>query len=238
MIVSNKVIAKMLRPILGINAPSVAPTLGVSTPIPNILDLRNSVGIAKAPEVVKRLENILKSLGINANYSENMNAALIGTEGLLDLINQGYKVPKNIILGTKNKYINSIFTNHDVFAIQSGFTIHLNSNVSWHNIEETTNKMAHAGHISSNNPKHVIYHEVGHYQHRFGSFLRYAFSALGENKLPIGVEDFVKETVSDYGASSITDFVAEVFAGHVAGKKYPKDILDLYYSYGGPTLKL
>jgi len=45
----------------------------------------------------------------------------------------------------------------------------------------------------------------------------------------------IASQVSRYAASSKVNFVAEVFAGKCAGKRYGRDILRLYKQMGGPS---
>jgi len=81
----------------------------------------------------------------------------------------------------------------------------------------------------------IFAHEYGHNVH---------INSLGEEKS----SQYIKEKltsrqqataseVSDYAKTNPLEFVAETFAGHVNGKKYSKNVYDLYKSYGGPKLK-
>ena len=78
-------------------------------------------------------------------------------------------------------------------------------------------------------------HEYGHNAH---------MQSLGEEKSAQYIkqkltdnEARVASEVSDYAKTNPLEFVAETFAGHVNGKKYSKNVYNLYKSYGGPKLK-
>ena len=47
----------------------------------------------------------------------------------------------------------------------------------------------------------------------------------------------IAKKVSKYARTNPLEFVAETFAGHINGKKYDKDVYDLYKFYKGPKLK-
>ena len=81
----------------------------------------------------------------------------------------------------------------------------------------------------------TIFHELGHLEHEKQSkkiFEAFKFSSFGKNQAEIDIA----RKVSDYAAESPVEFVAEVFSDLLNGKKYSKDIMDLYNKYGGPKI--
>jgi hypothetical protein len=100
---------------------------------------------------------------------------------------------------------------------------------------ERQRKMAESNWLSSADPDHVIFHECGHFAHReadpeaFGKMLR--SPALGK------IQKAVAGRVSRYATSAKYEFVAETFAGLMAGKRYDSDVMNLYASLGGPLPK-
>jgi hypothetical protein len=56
------------------------------------------------------------------------------------------------------------------------------------------------------------------------------------NRFYMGSEIKTASKVSQYGATSPIEFVAETYAGMVSGKTYPDDVMDLYRKWGGPEV--
>jgi hypothetical protein len=86
--------------------------------------------------------------------------------------------------------------------------------------------------FSSNHPEHTIYHEVGHGLHA---------RALGPERFDEWKDSFASaedyrtaRKVSKYATTNTSEFVAEVYAARVAGKRYDDDVLTLYERLGGP----
>jgi len=91
---------------------------------------------------------------------------------------------------------------------------------------------------SSSDVHHIIYHEVGHKEHQ--SFAGNAvLSDLQKKIRPYydpNISPKVRKEVSQYGMTSPLEYVAEVFAGHIAGRKWSQEVLNGYYYYRGPRL--
>jgi len=94
-----------------------------------------------------------------------------------------------------------------------------------------------SGWISS---KDTFSHEYAHNIH-ISSIKEKTASEYRKTKFGSGPEAEARlktaEKVSRYAQKNPLEFVAETFAGHVNGKKYDKDVYDLYKFYGGPDLK-
>lgn len=92
------------------------------------------------------------------------------------------------------------------------------------------------GYLSSGDADHVLNHECAHSAHRRDLGLA-EFSRVGLAKLSDGERAVANSQVSRYAASGNGgEFVAEVYAGHVAGKRYGPDVLKAYARYKGPKL--
>lgn len=78
----------------------------------------------------------------------------------------------------------------------------------------------------------TIIHEIGHILHE-----RYAGEYFWTKALSGNVRNSqqVKQDVSQYAANNKREFVAEVFAGLIIGKKFPESVLAEYREYRGPA---
>ena len=88
--------------------------------------------------------------------------------------------------------------------------------------------------FSSDDPRHAIFHEVGHGLHARG----------------IGIQEFrerpdtfatiadiqTARTVSKYAGRNTAEFVAEVYAARMAGRTFDPPVLALYDQLGGPSV--
>jgi hypothetical protein len=116
-------------------------------------------------------------------------------------------------------------------------TIYINRQAFfWGHPAESDESAAASGYASTGNPEHAIDHEVGHYMHAH-AVGKDAFVGLHHKALPPADKPLVKKAVGQYAASSVNDFVAEVYAGRKAGKTYPPRVNRLYRMYGGPEDK-
>jgi hypothetical protein len=76
-----------------------------------------------------------------------------------------------------------------------------------------------SGHLSSGHAYHLLEHEIGH-----------ALYDPPNNFMTLSHQDDAR-TVSKYAAMNPKEFVAEVHAGMVAGKKYPENIMKMFNVY-------
>ncbi len=92
---------------------------------------------------------------------------------------------------------------------------------------------------STPSPDHAINHEMGHATH---------FQQDGEGFITSGGvghgfgnmapdEIRIAKKVSGYAATKKCEFIAEVFAGMVIGKKWDAEVLQQYKKFNGPTVK-
>jgi hypothetical protein len=87
------------------------------------------------------------------------------------------------------------------------------------------------GFISTGSAFHVVFHELGHLNHLWADFER----AL---QLEFDHENDAQTArrVSTYAAEAPGEFVAEAFAGRLAGVEYDQEVNELYDRLGGPEL--
>lgn len=86
--------------------------------------------------------------------------------------------------------------------------------------------------FSTSEPGGIFVHEAGHAGHyrRLG---KVEFQKAEKLKLK-GLDLKMAAKVSDYAKTSVTEFIAETFAGLMSGKKYDKDVMALYKKHKGP----
>jgi hypothetical protein len=79
---------------------------------------------------------------------------------------------------------------------------------------------------------HILHHKnIGYDDAEMYKTEKFGPGPSGENRKNIA------KKVSEYAAINPMEFVAEVFAGHINGKKYDSGVMDMYDLYGGPQLK-
>ncbi len=87
--------------------------------------------------------------------------------------------------------------------------------------------------FSTPDPDHAITHEIGHALHQ-RSVGEERYSVLFRQKLTHEQATLARDHVSRYAGTQPIEFVAETYAGLKVGTKYPKPVMDLYQSFGGP----
>lgn len=175
---------------------------------------------------VSRVERIIKSLGVKKvdlfNNSKSADKVLSQVE---ELKNKGYDLPESIRVSKSE-------TTTIAWASPREGSVSLNSKYS-KKYEEIAKQQEASGNWSSSNP---IAHEMGHNLH---------YKKIGNSRWdvmnnwrgdPYGPKEITSQ-VSKYSRMNPLEFVAETFAGHVSGKKYSKEVYDLYNLYEGPELK-
>jgi len=97
---------------------------------------------------------------------------------------------------------------------------------------------------SSPELNHTITHEIGHAMHDKLMRERNKMDLYEYRETPAGgivsglwpIQTKIAKRVSEYATMEPIEFVAEVFAGIRYGKKYDKEVMDLYDHYEGPPL--
>ena len=103
---------------------------------------------------------------------------------------------------------------------------------------------------------HCLYHELGHLNHKSQSpqayksldipYIKSKADIVGKvenvtqqhvsSLLQKDILGYAKEKIGAYGCTYPNEFVAEVYGLMMSGKKLPKEVMDLYYQYGGPKI--
>jgi hypothetical protein len=122
-----------------------------------------------------------------------------------------------------------------MFDPASGFLV-LNPDAEfWKSEEAADGILALAeenGFWSSGDRLQPVRHEYGHFLHG----TRDPEKARQADQWAAAEEQAVALRVSRYAWVAPAEFVAEVFAGMLAGKRYDEDVMHLYQRYGGPAL--
>jgi len=105
--------------------------------------------------------------------------------------------------------------------------IYINTSMSVETIAAETAKDYSNRWFSTNDPLHILVHEIAHFLHEF----TYRPTSIRPDWQTIATEQ-----VSRYAAVSYKELIAEVFTGLVFSKTYSTDVMDLYRQLGGPDI--
>ena len=202
------------------------------------------------PEVIK-IEQDLKEMGIrDVNLSDDLEQAKLIKEAMQDLINGKIQLPHSIVvtpmlpkhtLGCANNYIENGAKNRYIFLATSEETKTVNNiktlldrvkdtfffsgystEYQQKYLEEMNEYFAH--NISTNNPKHFIYHEI---RHTLENNTIRGFRTLNE------VGKKIAEGVSICAKDSISEFKSEAFAKLMNGEKLTDEQMQIYMVFDG-----
>jgi hypothetical protein len=192
----------------------------------------------KKKKAVERIENDLLKVGIKyVDLPDHIDAAKLIKKEVTDLQKAGYGTPKSLgrgmLMGSSVAWATGKSNYQDVeFNHAKGARYKQIVELS-----EAISLSVKTGHWASPS---VVAHEHGHSLH--GKIIgRDGFQNIWTwSKLPKEQRARIKPLsakVSKYATTDPLEFVAETFAGHVAGKRYSKDIYDAYNELRGPKLK-
>ena len=176
-------------------------------------------------------------------YSEKVYG--IADNEMSILLEKYYKNPNSLSLEQKLQLIESRYSFlNNISNLERGIDIGINKTKSGYLIEKM--KLQSEG--------HTIYHEMGHLQDLFAKKEAHISSPILTeinmrrdmlNIFPTKThKEFINDKsiqeitgkVSPYSQTSSDEFIAEVYAGLVSGKKFSDDVIALYKKYGGPAL--
>jgi hypothetical protein len=189
-------------------------------------------------KAVEKIENNLLKMGLKyVDLPDHIDAAKLIQKEVTDLQKAGYGTPKSLgrgmLMGSSVAWATGRSNYQDVeFNHAKG--------ARYRQITELSNAIilsVKSGHWASPS---VVAHEHGHSLHgkiigKDGFQNIWTWSKLSKEQRtrirPLAAK------VSKYATTDPLEFVAETFAGHVAGKRYSKDIYDAYKELRGPKLK-
>lgn len=95
------------------------------------------------------------------------------------------------------------------------------SNFIWEDVVQNTIKQVQ---LASQHPDHIVMHELGH-----------AFFDPPDNFFNVmDTRDFVRKAVSHYAGANPKEFVSEVYAALISGRKFDARVMDLFKQYAKP----
>jgi len=202
------------------------------------------------PEVI-RIEKELRKKGIKAKFSNNVSVdfAKLTAETIHDIKKRGYQLSPKIC----DTPFLGFLTNAGVFigAEKPADTIFFNSTFASKTLDsiKSNQKSEYSTHFkSTDNPKHTIIHEIGHWLHSRMNLKEFfiqdicACSLVQANKPALSKNniELLKNSVSGYSISNSKlglEAVAEIFTGLIDGKKYGQRIMNIYKRLKGPIPK-
>lgn len=176
------------------------------------------------PEVAQ-IERDLAKEGVWARFVNQLDVAKKTQKVLCEIKNAGLELPKIFLLDTSSKKLSTL-----------GRCRRYLGNDSEKNMVRLRPWILTGKHkegwFSTDNEAHIIYHEIGHWLHFRNITDLEALKPIWAT----AKKELVKTEVSEYALNTDTgtDFVAEVFAGLMAGKKYSEHIMDIYQKLRGP----
>lgn len=170
---------------------------------------------------VLEIEKNFKDNGIDVNFADNIHFANAAKKVLSEMLDFKIKLPKVIRLSNMHRNSSSLGENIDV----SGSIENKEGILLFNNKHDWTLPSMSKRDFADGTIMGIINHEHGH-------FLRSKTEKkfLSESELA-----YIKNNVSKYATEYVDgrEFVAEVYSGIMAGKKYDSKIMELYRDYGG-----
>jgi len=109
----------------------------------------------------------------------------------------------------------------------------------WSNPKKHSREQRRQGHLSSSDPRAIVYHEIGHSRAKRSGFINDSSKAWGIGKRPFSSakNQSLARRVSKYGATSPSEFVAETYAGLKTGRKYDYQVMRAYREEAGFSVR-
>jgi hypothetical protein len=92
---------------------------------------------------------------------------------------------------------------------------------------------AGTGYLVSDDPRAIVYHEIGHALHRRRYRVGWRWWSASSKPLRDS-ERAIAERVSRYATEDTGEFIAEVFAGLLCGRTFDDEVVRLYRDLKGP----
>lgn len=239
----SKVVNVAEKSVLSAESKAIAQSLGVmeQSPIAKILGTLKStmvetfhLGKSTMPEVIA-LEQKMKSMGVRVTFEDNLETAKIITSAIEKVKEKGLKVPERIILMTpnaQNKGIKGWTTPYEDIILY-------NKDLKVSNGNSLPDFIKNMG-IKPNatdTTEGVVFHEIGH---RLQKKCPNAYE-IWEKFTNSGHDVSLAKEVGYYAMTGDElnrgrEFVAEVFAGLMSGKRYSSRVMAIYEALGGPQI--
>jgi hypothetical protein len=191
------------------------------------------------PESKEEALEFFRSIDVEIDDADATLTTLnLWAEGFHDIGRQGYGLPPRLNF---RKHAESPETL--AFYLRSDHSITVNmTNRLWKSPGKVQRQAYADMWSSSSNPKHTVYHEVAHFLHfrrLLEEFQDGAYDRMG-GRPDSSTRSKIVSSVSRYGSAANEEFVAELFAGRLAGsdrlRNLSPDLLELYRELRGPEL--
>lgn len=176
---------------------------------------------------VRQIEKNFSEKGTTIRFNNDLNIAEFFNDAFFGINKESIPFPKTImILNKEIPGVGGLTTKYRNKTAQKALIVFPKNMIalSYYNFDKSTN-----------NSFHFIYHELGHYLH---------FANVPDSKTCKSIwakvnKDMIYEEVSSEAVrrEDGLEFVAEVFAGLLDGKKYSEHIMGVYRQLKGPMLK-
>jgi hypothetical protein len=202
-------------------------------------------GPRDAAPAIREAEDTLRDWGLDsASLGNNPEVAQQVMDALSDIRDRGVPLPKNVVVdgdyfderyGAFSEQVPGQFSTR-------GPTVYVNPNAigfrSPTDAARTAREQKDSGWWSSDDPLHPLYHEMGHAAHHaaFPDLYHGYDDDIGPDHFMYPMLSGAGRSVSQYSQRDAKEFVAEVFAGRMAGNDYPPDVTKLYNKLGGQPL--
>jgi len=151
-------------------------------------------------------------------------------DGLSELRRRGFTLPRRLIFVRSED--DSTLARYTADGDQVVVNV---SSEFWNDPVTAMRELARTGYLVSDDPRAIIYHEVGHTLHR--QRFRRGWRWWLESSRPLTPDERrVAARVSRYATEDTGEFVAEVFAGLVVGREFDDDVGALYQKLRGPAI--
>lgn len=178
----------------------------------------------------KRLESYARQFGVEkVDLQGRSDIGIPVVRGLQQAVSAGMAVPKSIVVDSNrfvDKYGRVDPGSVAYFAYRAGATegnIYINPQwPGWKNIEQTMRDRYRRGLLSSDDPRHVMLHELAHCD--------FTSRRLDHRNAPFrSIQDrTLAGRVSLRATANKDEFLAEVTAARLVGKKFDEDVMALY----------
>jgi hypothetical protein len=169
-----------------------------------------------APKTVADAERWAReNLGIEADYGRNFQLAKQVNAALAEAKAKGVPMPKRVVFQPSRGSYHALFS-------QSNNAMAINSTA-----KSLAGTIAKDGYFSSSHQYHTVFHELGHMEHGLAVGERY------DSIVNAFIPEAISSQVSRYAKQNGLEFVAETYAGLMAGRTYSEEVMRTYRLYGG-----
>lgn len=228
----------VMKPLAKVKTPTSVPSAPVAPSPPAFTPAKS----------IKDAEEFARGLGVkNVKYGDKsqIDVANMVNEGLADLRSRGATMPQTVGVGKfPRKSQRGIVAQ---YSAKDDSLLWNPKNPMWNNIDGVVKKQYDSGFFSSDNPAHMIRHEMGHaldakknpqwFDTDPFNFQRRKSAWLADDYADVAyLNGYIRRHVSGYSLRQNDEFIAEVFAGRMDGIDYPDDILRWYREMNGPEI--